>query len=218
MNKKVLICATAVQLLFFMQGVAQSSKQVPAKHSADKKVDIPDPVASFRVIVDRFRSYFAAEPKLIVTQEPGKDGGFVVVVLSAEDLSFDVKKTDSLVTPQIGIISMKVSGISNADCGDLTGLVKGWSTLDGALAAARRSECFKPWPIPTEAPSEFDVKLKFGFQDGKWVFQRDGGTGMGIFDSLSYFYPNPKIDFTEPEASAMNAPWLALAPWRSHLP
>ena len=218
MNRKVLICAIAVQLLFFMQAVAQTNKHAPSKHSLDKKVDTPDPVASFRLIVNRFTSFFAGEPKMIVIQEPEDGGKFNVVALSAKDLSFDVKATDSLVTPQVGIISMKVSGTSNAYCGDLGGLDKGWSSLQGALAAAKRSECFKPWPLPTKAPSEFDVNLKFGFQDGKWVFQPDGGTGLGIFDSLCYFYPDPKIDFTEPEAHEMNVPWLVLAPWRSHLP
>jgi hypothetical protein len=46
MNKKVLICATAVPLLFFMQGVAQSNKHAPAKNSTDKKVDAPEPGAA----------------------------------------------------------------------------------------------------------------------------------------------------------------------------
>lgn len=175
-------------------------------------------MASFKVIARKFETFFASGPrKVVMKTESGyqKGGEFVVEEVTTRDFSYDVQKTDSLVSPFNGTLLMNIVSRENGSCGDLKhdGEGFGFTTVQGAMAALDRTECYQYSPLPKE-PTVYAIKLVFAFQDATWVFksamQTDYGNawllGQSIFGNASY----PATRFPEPEAEALNAPWRAL--------
>jgi hypothetical protein len=148
--------------------------QTPQK-AAEQSAPAGDPLSSFKVIVRKFNTFFAAGPrKAIVKTSSGYSptGEFVIEEYSAQDIGYDVEKTDSLVSPYSGTIQMNIIGRANSSCGDLkhAGIAYGWSSVNGALSAIDRSECYRYSPIEGK-PTVYAVKLVFALQDGRWVFK-----------------------------------------------
>lgn len=199
--------------------VLAASIATPCWAQTHQKAAESDPLVSFKVITRKFETFFASGPrKVLMKTESGyrKGGEFVVEEIAARDFSYDVQKTDSLVSPFMGTILMNIVSRENGSCGDLKhdGQGFGFSTVQQALVDDDRTECYLDSPIPKK-PTVYAIKLVFTFQDATWVFksatQTDYGNawllGQSIFGNASY----PATRFPEPEAETLNAPWRDLA-------
>lgn len=216
-------------------GVAQTNKKVTGRPSAPKKSApappaTPDPLSSFQAIVKKFTDFFATPRKLV---EGGQYNGklFALSEYTGRDIAYDVEKTTSLVSPYSATIQMNFIGKDNISCGDVrissykrnvtaqelrAGSGKevrgvGWSSIQGALSAMDREECYHYSPLPEE-PTVYGVKFIFAFQGDKWVFKDAVATNYepGIspmFLSLWAGGTSPITHFSESEAQAINSPW-----------
>jgi hypothetical protein len=190
-----------------------------------KAAPVSDPLSSFKLAVGRFNTFFAAGPRKMIVAEPfhRSVSGRVVTIYqySAQDISYDVEKTNSLVSPYLATIQMNTTVKSNDSCGgDVKGpngmggeSPLGWSTVKAALAADRL-ECYS---YGVEGPPVVWVlKLVFAFQDGKWMFSNAifaaDGTKCERFLSIFGNVDNPAVTtrFPEPEAQALNSVWRDL--------
>jgi hypothetical protein len=91
---------------------------------------------------------------------------------------------------------------------------EGWSSIQGALSAKDRTECYAYSPLPEE-PTVYGVKFVFAFQEGKWVFKDAVATNHApgislMFLSLWAAGTSPITHFTEGEAQTLNSPWEKL--------
>ena len=186
--------------------------------AAEQSAPATDPLSSFKLIVGKFNTFFAAGPrKAIMKTSSGYSptGEFVIEEYSAQDIAYDVEKTNSLVSPYSATIQMNIIGKANSSCGDLkhAGVAYGWSSVKGALSAIDRAECYRYTPIEGK-PTVYAVKLVFAFQDGRWVFKDAIQTeyanrwllGQSLFGNETY----PMTRFLEPEAQALNSVWRDL--------
>jgi hypothetical protein len=198
--------------------VFAASIATPCWAQSQQKAAEPDPVDSFKLTLGKFQTFFASGPrKAVMKRESGyhKGGEFVVDEVTARNLSYDVQKTDSLVSPFKGTLLMEIISRENSGCGDLKhdGEGFGFSTVQGALAALDGTECYRYSPLPKQ-PTVYAIALVFAFQDGTWVFksamQVDYGNAWLLGQSLLGDAAYPATRFPEPEAEALNAPWRAL--------
>lgn len=193
------------------------SAQTPQK-AAGQPEPATYPVSSFKVIAGKFNSFFSAGPRKVILKTSSgwsKNGEFVVEEYSAQDVGYDVQKTNSLVSPYSATIQMNIVAKSNESCGDLKhdGAGYGWSSVNVALSALDKSECYRYSPIE-RSPTVYAIKLVFAMQDGIWVFkdaiQTDYANnwllGLSLFGRANY----PLTRFVEPEAEALNSPWRDL--------
>jgi len=97
------------------------------------------------------------------------------VRLKLLDSGFDVQRTNSLVSPFIGYISLTCVAENTDKCGDIVIYSKGgpekvqrdlygYSTREKAIARVR--DCLKPTNTPPGV-----VHFTFIYQDGRWVFK-----------------------------------------------
>lgn len=143
MNKSTYLTVAAISALLLFAGCGKSkqSSDQPRLASAEK-----DPLASFKVMSDRCRGALVDSDRVL----PGLTGGFVRTVVSTGQMSYDVTKTDSLVSPYAAYI--KLSFLEQAST--------------GATEAAMRD------PSTSTVSIVNHWKLMYALQDGKWKFQR----------------------------------------------
>ena len=105
----------------------------------------PDPLDSFKAIVEKCHAAIVESDKI----RPGKTGGFVRTAITPGPKSFDVKKTDSLVSPYLAYIDLNFIDQSVAA-----------PTEEAARAWAGGSvSIVKHW------------RLVYAMQGGKWKLQ-----------------------------------------------
>ena len=98
------------------------------------------------------------------------------------DVSLDVQKSNSLISPLIGYIYLTHTREENKGCGDIIDASKygttyyGYSTYEKALVY--KQDCFRPYPggseltNPSPSPySNVDTKLVFSYQNNRWIFK-----------------------------------------------
>ena len=214
-NSKIII-ATAIAMTV-LPCCAQTRRK-PAEQLAPQSVPATDPLLSFKLIVGKFNTFFAAGPrKAIMKTSSGYSptGEFVIEEVSAQDITYDVEKTSSLVSPYSATILMNIVDRDNSGCGDLKhgGVAYGWSSVQGALSAIDLSDCYRYTPIEGK-PTLYAIKLVFAFQDERWVFKdaiqveyaNRWLLGQSLFGNETY----PMTRFLEPEAQALNSAWRGL--------
>jgi hypothetical protein len=233
MKKALMIVFIALTTLTGISGFAQMKKKVTARPTAPVKTAPapPDPLSSFQVVVKKFTNFFSGGPRKLA--EGGLYNGklFAISEYTGRDIAYDVEKTSSLVSPYSATIQMNVVGKDNRSCGDvrvsrykdnitadelLTGtgnevVGEGWSSMQGALSALDRTECYTYSPLPKE-PTVYGVKFVFAFQEGKWVFKDAVATNYApgislMFLSLWAGGTSPITHFTEGDAQTLNSPW-----------
>jgi len=138
------------------QGHAQSSQNTST-----------EPVALFEVQVGRIED-FLKQPKLALVVN-GNNGQTFIARFRAADIKYDVRKTDSLVSPFSGFVTATMRSEINAQCGNVryggTGI--GWSSENLAIENAKNEPCFSdPFPRPPIL-----ARFSYSFQRGKWVFK-----------------------------------------------
>ena len=126
------------------------SKAIESKESM--RISSEDPVKSLERIVLKFESFFGSPQLLLYKQIYHNSPLFYLCKYTGSDISYDVQKTDSLVSPYVGYIYITVVGQGNGSCGTIAGFggsFYGWSTAVEAIRAKDQEECFKnPLPDP----------------------------------------------------------------------
>lgn len=233
MKRALMIVFIALTTLTGISGVAQTKKKVTARPTVPEKTAPapPDPLSSFQLVVKKFTDFFSGGPRKLA--EGGLYNGklFAISEYTGQDIAYDVEKTSSLVSPYSATIQMNVVGKDNRSCGDIrvsrykdditgaellagTGnevVGEGWSSIQGALSAMDRKECYTYSPLPKK-PTLYGVKFVFAFQEGKWVFRDAVGTNYAPGISLTFLSlwangTSPVTHFTESEAQTLNSPW-----------
>ncbi|HHV68919.1 MAG TPA: hypothetical protein GXX48_14900 [Ochrobactrum intermedium] len=106
-----------------------------------------DPLSSFKVIAEKCQGAFNASDNLV----PGKTGGFVRIEITPGPMSFDVKKTDSLVSPYTAYIDL---------------------TFAEKALAAPTEEAARAWDGVAIVTMQH-WRLLYALQDGKWTLQEE---------------------------------------------
>ena len=130
-------------------------------------------VQSFKKIVDAFSTFFQTKQLLAYKQSYSNSPTGVLVYIieySCSDISYDVRKTDSLISPYQGILNLKLTKKDNGACGDVKGFKQnvGWNNVEEAIKHAEAKTCYK---YLLGRPYIDEVSLMFAFQSGKWVFK-----------------------------------------------
>lgn len=94
----MLAAATALTLVACQREAAAPKVTTPSESATD-------PLATFKVIASRCLEEVADSDKT----EPGKQGGFYRLRIKIGEKSFDVRRTDSLVSPYIATIDISYS-------------------------------------------------------------------------------------------------------------
>lgn len=156
---------------------------VPAKRSAPSTPPVPAPAPTedertltlFKAKVEQFQRFLAQEPQILSKQDfPRSLTGQIYYHIRVKLLEsgFDVRRSDSLVSPFTGYLYLTYEEEDTSECGDMVidhGLagrrVYGYTTYEKAMA--RIHDCFQRSRI---SPVE-NVRLTFAYQDGRWVFK-----------------------------------------------
>jgi hypothetical protein len=143
LNKSTYLTVVAISALLLFAGCGKSkqSSDQPRLVSAEK-----DPLGSFKGMSDRCRAALVDSDRVL----PGLAGGFVRTVISTGQMSYDVTKTDSLVSPYAAFI--KLSFLEQVSTGPTEAALRDPSTSTVSIV--------NHW------------KLMYALQDGKWKFQQ----------------------------------------------
>jgi hypothetical protein len=174
-------------------------------------------IKSLEQIVAKFRSFFKIKQKLVDKQMfSASPTGFVAVIIEYEctGISYDVEKTQSIITPYTGYILLKLLRRENDSCGNVKDgtRVFGWDTVEGALKQKDNENCFKMFLDGQKATNP--VRLNFHHEKGKWLFKEAIHTerknpARAISTALGVAV-NPNLIVLEPEGMKINNRWLGL--------
>ena len=148
-------CNWVILLYFLILNVSLAS----AQQDEEKKV-----ITAFENRVAVFEKFFAAQPKFIEDQSYNTSPSGHIFFWNRFDncqVSYDVKKTESLVSPYMGYISVSCDEVSTNKCGDF---VQKFSTLELARQNKDNTACYG-----TDLTRE--TKYVFALQKGKWIFK-----------------------------------------------
>jgi hypothetical protein len=141
-------------------------------------------LASFKVIVKSVDDFFSTSPIILVTEDfPSSPSGKINYRIKFEkfEISYDIQKTTSLVSPYTAYIDLKLKASSNASKGDIADSYGGaqcWG-FQSAADAIKNQDFLTCTGIPLySTPEETgiarctgSVKLLYSFQDNAWVFK-----------------------------------------------
>lgn len=150
-----------------------------------------DPVASFELIVRKLEKFLSSPQRyMIVSTSRGYEAE--VIVVWSESLSYDVKKTDSLVSPYMAVITLNYASSRTAGCSP------GFKvpTEQLALTAADNTACYM-------RKSGDRADLIFALQNEKWVLKDVTSWLSNAFGFYKPYHQPP----SDQEAVAMNMRW-----------
>jgi hypothetical protein len=232
MNTKAIVILAVVGLIVFFShpvcAALKSSKDVDKKGATSESVQLAvseeaRALKTFKPIVDDFSKFIATNPKFVSKEvESEKHPLFTAKIIYKihqqvlKNVSFDVRKTDSLVSPFTGYIDVEFIWKNNNDCGDVfyrtspTGPV-GYSNIHMALDRANEDSCFKILTSTTD-------RYEFAYQNSRWILksiksirdkrisENDFMTAvLGIKESPYFFR-----FITEPAGLDFNKKWFVL--------
>lgn len=174
-----------------------------------------DPVPQFEKQVAAVESFFEKPQMMLLTNSGGGAGDSIgkysyLAKYSGSGVKYDVRKTDSLVSPFTGQISVTVQWSTNSACGSIPFLRThiGWRTEAEAAASADNDRCFLPRP-------PYVATFNYAFQKGKWVFK--SVTGRYLDEQVDKRQPlltatlgapaDSFLPVTTEEGKAFNASW-----------
>lgn len=173
-----------------------------------------DPLKSFQAIVAGYKSFFSKSQKLVYGQafSDSPSGRLIYVVdYVGRDISYDVRKTDSLVSPFTAYIQLSLRLMQNGSCGTVVSYRSraGWPDVAGALAQADSAPCFKPLIDGEEFWDK--VRFQYAYQDDKWTLVQVLRTEYAkpeLAISAAIGVPAaPGIALADPQALAFNNGW-----------
>jgi len=141
-------------------------------------------ISLFEKKVALFEEFYGKSPVILEKQSYSESPtGYIFFYNKYEliNIAYDIRKTDSLVSPYSAYIDVNYSFEESMKCGDVSGSEdKYFSTLDIARKNGNNNICYKPSSISPET-----VRFYFAFQKGKWVFKKVLSAEKG--------YPRPGI-------------------------
>lgn len=198
------LIVTILMLLLTMQ---ISYADDPSTPSEQKQA-----LQSFQLLVKDYNRFFNNKPELLnklsVKESPtGKC--YLITQFLLEDISYDIQKTTSIVTPYLGFIDIKTKTRRNDSCGNVKRKydTPGWDNIDDALRDTTAESCYTVYGAIVN-------RFNFAYQNGEWVFKNVtypngeiNGLIMAIYGTPSDWFLMPD----EPSALLFNQCWLQLA-------
>jgi hypothetical protein len=190
--------------------IKQQPKQEVNSAKMGKGVEKNQPVESFDLIVSTFSKFFESPQKIIYRQKYSDSPSGVLVFVneySAANLRYDIKKTDSMISPFTAHIELDVKERNNGSCGNVSGYKKivGWHDEKEALEKSDSSSCYK-----TENEYSRPIKFVFAYQNSKWVLKSVVYSGdyspERVISSALGLYPSA----IDKESVVFNAKWMNL--------
>jgi hypothetical protein len=156
-------------------------------------------MGSFKAIVKSVDDYFSTSPIVLYSEDIGKysPSGKICFLIKYEKLavSYDIEKTNSLVSPYTAYIVLNLKASSNGKFGDLkqstidpeTGKDAfynwGFQKAEDALNCKELSSCapdhFTLMETAKRGMCSGEIKLLYAFQENKWVFKD------AVFDKMT---------------------------------
>jgi hypothetical protein len=130
-----------------------------AQQNEDKKA-----ISAFEKRVELFEKFFAARPKFLEKQSySSSPSGYIYFWCRYDNsqISYDIQKTNSLVSPYMGYITVKYDNTVSKKCGDLG---EYFSTIDIARKNRDNDSCYYK-------EISCENKFVFALQKGMWVFK-----------------------------------------------
>lgn len=138
-------------------------------------------ISLFEKQIHKFEKFFSSKPKLLEKQSykglpTGKDSptGYIFFYDRFDDpkISYDIRKTDSLVSPYIGYVNLNYLETTSEKCGDfqLDASKKTFTTIELARQKRDDESCYKPYRV---GGKEFrrSARFIFAFQKKRWVYK-----------------------------------------------
>ena len=125
-------------------------------------------ISQFEEKVMLFEKFFQTGPKVIEKQEFSRSPSnhmYFYNQYKLNEVSYDIQKTTSLVSPYKGYIDVNCRMYRSKKCGDLA--LADWhffSSLDNCRKNKNNSSCYAYLSIDT-------ARFIFAYQKGKWVFK-----------------------------------------------
>jgi len=196
---KVLILLFAVLLIFVNSGFAQPSQEERA-------------LKAFKPIVNRFTQFLKTNPELVGKHvEAASPTGVSYAIrqyIMEDNISYNIEKTNSIVSPFIGYIEATVTRMDNDSCGNIctkNGCFGRDNITDAINSAEKKCERWS-------AVNSLVIKFIFAYQDNGWIFKdvklESGHSVTILLQALSKPSDNPPI--TEPEGISYNRKWANL--------
>jgi len=178
-----------------------------------------DPLEAMEAIANKFEVFFATKPVLLfrhINQTYSPTGeSYQFLQYRAKSISYDVVKTDSLVSPYSAHISVDAENPPMASpCSSMRigNVIAGWPSSVEALKHKDRPECF---PYATAKYEPDPLRFNFAFQKNTWVLKSIVRTETGMPENLlSAAMIGTSQENSRPvedeNGRQFNAPWAAL--------
>lgn len=146
----------------------------PISNPLSNQTDALDPLGRFKILVSKFEAVVKNNSpyvaKFINPQNPNIPFFWINKMLLTKPISYDVKKTDSLVSPFTAVMGVTFKRRSNGSCGDKKQLVDtsydSYSNLKSAIENKDNESCFV-----YDTSSEIDINYLFSYQNDKWILK-----------------------------------------------
>ena len=120
--------------------------------------------------VSKIESFMRKPQTALIAYVGTKPGFFYLARFYGQDVKYDVRRSDSLVSPYTAYVQVSMATDINGACGpvkmDYLGGV-GWPTEEQAVAQADRAECFRS---KSKRPP-FLASFNYAFQQSKWTLK-----------------------------------------------
>jgi len=137
-------------------------------------------ISLFEEKVAHFEKFFSAKPKVLDKQSSKKSPtGYIYLYTWFENykISYDIQKTDSLITPYMGYITVSYWMTSSNNCGDfeshrIYGETDKYFTTEEPVRAIKNNEsCYKPSTYDGKEVIRYATKFIFAYQKKQWVYK-----------------------------------------------
>jgi hypothetical protein len=166
-------------------------------------------VPQFKAIVGRLDAFFQAGPLIYDVQTYRKSPTGLLIIdyrFRTGPFRYDVKKTDSLITPIVGTVSFNISKLSpNRKCGSIPIPIIssfGAATLEEAQNLLTKGECLKG-----VVPDVCSMLLTYGYAESKWELRAITSEPAGCDVLINYA---SGVSTSGRQPSNLNMPWRKL--------
>lgn len=174
-------------------------------------------VKSFDKIARLYQQFLSTDRPLIYKQSYSDSPTGVTAEVyrySAEEMSYDVYKTRSLVSPYVAYITAQVYSPGNGQCGDVSfgpDYVDGYTSVDSAVAHSNVETCYPQTGFELEGE---EIRFDFAYQSGRWELKSVTRVEEDIpevaLTAILIFPISSGLTITERSGIALNKPWQAL--------
>ncbi len=162
----LLILMLVISLLSILinRAIAQDQKEV---------------ISLFEKRVKIFTEFFLNQPKLLdKTSYKDTPTGYVFYYRRFDEckISYDVRKTDSLISPYMGYITLTWSPSDSRNCGDFKSRYSDplFTNIELARKNKDNESCYKP------SPNKITATVIFAFQENKWIYKGVQGQAKNV--------------------------------------